>query len=289
MSFNTDKYQLIDCGDGFKLEQFGEFRLKRPCPQAVWKPFQPELWNNIDAEFERTNGEKGKWVQFPGGKKLPQTWHVQSPHGLTWLIEPNDFGNLGVFTEHWVYAPDLPHFFAGQDGESAEFYQHFSILNVFTYSGSNCVNLAQRGFPITAVDSSKTAMTHYTTNLELNQVDRKGQRLVLEDALKFMKREARREKKYAGIMIDAPSYGRGTKGEIFSIEEHLRELVTTAQDILADNGKMILTLHSPRFTPAILNTFLTQMFPKKTVSVQEIINQCQSGAGLPSGFLARIG
>jgi len=284
----SKEYQLLDCGDGFKLEQFGQYRLKRPAPQAVWKAFNPALWTNIDAEFVRTEGEKGEWKKVVGGQALPKSWEVLSPHGLLWHVEPNDFGNLGVFTEHWVYAPSLVKFFTGDDSSDVDFNKHFCVLNIFTYSGSNCVNLAKNGLLVTAVDSSKTAMSNYTTNLELNKVDREGQRLILEDALKFMKREARREKKYDAIMIDAPSYGRGTKGEIFSIEEHLRDLIDTAKEIFKPDGKMVITLHSPRFTPVILQTLLQQMFPKKKVSVSEIINPCQSGVGLPSGFLAMI-
>jgi len=285
----SDEYRLLDCGDGFKLEQFGSYKLKRPCPQAVWQPFNPALWTGIDAEFVRTVAEKGEWQSLPGGKVLPDQWSVTSPNGLEWQIEPNDFGNLGVFTEHWMYTPKLPEFFTGTADENPDFFQHFSVLNVFTYSGSNCVDLAKKGFQVTAVDSSRSAMNSYTTNLDENKVDRTGQRLVLEDALKFMLREGRREKKYDAIMIDAPSYGRGTKGEIFSIEEHLRDLITAAKTIFKPEGKMIITLHSPRFTPAILQILLQQMFSTKTVTVEEIINHCESGVGLPSGFLAMIG
>lgn len=285
----TKKYSIIDCGNQKKLEQIGEYRVIRPCPQALWEPLQPELWDkDIDSEFVREVGEKGKWKarKNPDGVKrnklgsgLPQNWIVESPDGLEWLVEPNEFGNIGIFTEHWTYAPALADWFRKPG----------PIMNIFTYSGSNCVSLVQEGFRVTAVDSSKNAMDTYVYNLGQNNLSREGQRLVLEDAYKFMQRETRRGNTYPGIMIDAPSFGRGTKGEVFKIEDDLINLLKTAKTLLAKDGKLVLTLHSPRFTPAILKIVVQQLFQGKTVTVEEILQKVQSGVELPSGFLVKVG
>lgn len=281
-------YRLLDCGDQKKVEIFGDYKLIRPCPQALWHITRPDLWENADSEFVRVEGEKGRWkpTSLPEGLKrkhagmgVPANWEIQSPDNLHWQVEPNDFGNIGVFTEHWQYAPQMPDFF--QNGRK--------ILNLFTYSGSNCVALVKAGFAVTAVDSSKSAMDTYTYNLGLNKLSREGQRLILEDAYKFIAREVRREVLYDGVMIDAPSYGRGTKGEVFKIEDDLVKLLLSCKQLLNPQGRLVLTLHSPRFTPVSLEVLCQTLFPNKNVQAQEIIQTCESGIRLPSGFLVKIG
>lgn len=275
------KYRLLDCGDGKKLEDFGGFITIRPAPQAIWHPFKPELWSQVDSEFVRTAGEKGEWQARSKKAKtatgLPEEWEVANEEGVIFEISPNFYGNLGVFTEHWSYVPDL----------AKEFDKTKPILNLFTYSGSNCVGLAKKGFKITAVDSSKSSMNFYTTNLTRNGIDRNGHKLVLEDCLKFVEREVRRGSKYASIMMDPPSYGRGTKGEVFAIEENLTKLVKACLSVLEPNGKLVLTSHSPRFTPENLRIFIESLMPGYQVTVKEILNKCESGVSLPSGMIVK--
>lgn len=270
------KYRLLDCGDYKKVEFLGEYKIIRPCPQACWEPFDKNLWKNPDVEFKRTGEEKGEYVKI-SSRTLPKDWTIENEHGIKWEINPNEFGNIGVFTEHWVYAYDLPKFFESK-----------KILNLFTYSGSSCVNLVNDDFAVTAVDSSKVALSSYTRNLELNGLSRDGQRLILEDCYKFIAREERREAKYDGIMVDAPSYGRGTKGEVFKIEEDLKKILLSCKKILSEKGRMIVTLHSPRFTPKVLEILVSQIFDTKTIETEEILNPCESGVMLPSGFLVKI-
>jgi 23S rRNA (cytosine1962-C5)-methyltransferase len=280
----SNTYHLLDCGDQKKVEQFGQYKLIRPCPQALWPITKPELWTNADSEFVRGEGEKGRWKALKTsdgalGGGFPAHWEVESPDGLKWLVEPNEFGNVGIFTEHWTYANDLIGFFPLRG----------KILNLFTYSGSNCLTLVRAGYKVTAVDSSKSAMDTYTYNLGLNNLSREGQRLILEDVYKFVAREQRRGATYDGIMIDAPSYGRGTKGEVFKIEDDLVRLLKVVKDLLAPQGKLVLTLHSPRFTPVSLEIICQQIFPNCPVEAKEIIQVCQSGMRLPSGFLVKVG
>ncbi len=269
-------YRLLDCGDKEKLEMFGQFKLVRPCPQALWPKNKPEMWSNVDSVFIRTSEEKGYWNKH--NHNIPDNWQITSANGLIWQIELNQFGNVGVFTEHWLYADNLVNFFQPKG----------KILNLFTYSGSNCVILAKNGFSITVVDSSRQALSTYNQNLQNNKISLKGQRFILEDVFKFIRREVRRNSQYDGIMVDAPSYGRGTKGEIFKIEDDLVELILTCFKLLTPKGKMILTLHSPRFTPKILEILVSQLCKGKTVEVSEIVPICESGVGLPSGFLVKV-
>ena len=281
------KYKLLDCGNQKKLEQLGDYKVIRPCPQAMWEPSDLTLWEGADSEYVQTTGESGQWKNLKpdpamkrnkAGSGLEDSWLIESPDGLTWEIEPNEYGNIGVFTEHWMYGPAL----------GDEFKKGGKILNLFTYSGSSCVSLADQGFKITAVDSSKAAMDRYTYNLELNGIKREGQKLVLEDAFKFVSREVRRGAIYDGIMVDAPSYGRGTKGEVFKIEEDLVKMLQACDQLLSKSGLMVITLHSPRFTPAILQIMMSKLFPTRKVTTSEIVPTCESGVGLPSGFLVKV-
>ncbi len=272
---SPDQYCLLDCGDKEKVELLGKWKLIRPCPQALWKKTQLEHWKNPDSIFIRTAEEKGYWQKF---SEVPDKWLVESENRLKWEIEPNQFGNVGVFTEHWLYTEDLLRLFAPKS----------KVLNLFTYSGSNCVILAKNGLQITAVDSSKQAMNTYNQNLENNNISKEGQRFILEDAFKFLAREERRGNTYDGIMVDAPSYGRGTKGEVFKIEDHLVDMLQICQKLMHDQSKLILTLHSPRFTPEILRILCSQIFADKKVETSEIVQTCKSGIGLPSGFLVKV-
>jgi 23S rRNA (cytosine1962-C5)-methyltransferase len=281
------KYKLLDCGNQKKVEQLGEYKVIRPCPQAMWEPTNLSLWEDANSEYVQTSGESGQWKNLKpdpalkrnkAGSGLEDSWLVESPDGLQWEIEPNEYGNIGIFTEHWMYAPAL----------GDQFKKGGKILNLFTYSGSNCVTLADQGYKITAVDSSKAAMDRYTYNLELNGIKREGQKLVLEDVFKFVSREVRRGAVYDGVMIDAPSYGRGTKGEVFKIEEDLVKLLQACDQLLSKTGLMVITLHSPRFTPAILQIMMSKLFPTRKVETSEIVPICESGVGLPSGFLVKV-
>jgi 23S rRNA (cytosine1962-C5)-methyltransferase len=267
-----NQYKLLDCGDGFKVEQFGKYKLIRPCPQALWKKQDFKAWDNPSAEFTRDRSEKGTWKNHV---KIPDSWEVESENGLKWKIEPNQFGNVGVFTEHWIYAPKLLELFDKKK----------KVLNLFSYTGSSCLDLVRNGYQVTVVDSSKNAMTHYTEHLSINKLSRENQRLILEDAYKFISREQRRNQVYSSIMIDAPSFGRGAKGEVFNIESDFVKLVLKTKELLAPKGKIVLTLHSPRFTVAILEYLMQDLFPQQSISVEEIINPCESRIGLPSGFL----
>jgi 23S rRNA (cytosine1962-C5)-methyltransferase len=272
------KYRLLDAGNQKKVEKLGDYKILRPCPQALWKPYNNDLWQNADFEYIKTDGEKGVWKNL-SGKKLPSSWVVTSEElGVEWRVEPNEFGNIGIFTEHWTYSKDLLGFFDKQ----------YPVLDLFSYSGSNVMYLIKNGFRITAVDSSRAAMDDFTTNLALNKFAREGHKLVLEDCQKYISREERRGKKYQNVIIDSPSFGRGTKGEVFKIEENLVKMLKTVNLLLESDGRLILTLHSPRFTPMILNILLRQIFSDKEVETSEILNPCESGVSIPSGFLVKI-
>ena len=282
MLTKNTSYKLLDCGNHKKVEIFGDYKLIRPCPQALWTPFDPQCWEGAHSEYLKTEGEKGRWKKVGAKDKknssgIPSNWQIQA-QGLEWKVEPNEFGNLGVFTEHWIYTDWLLN----------NFNPSSTVLNLFSYTGSSCIALVKNGYKVTVVDSSRAAMDDYVYNLGLNQIDRTGQRLILEDCQKFISKEQRRGKLYDSIMIDAPSFGRGSKKEVFKIEDHLKELLITCKKLLSKKGKLVLTLHSPRFTPQLLDIFVSSIFKGRQVISQEILNPCESGINLPSGFLVKV-
>jgi 23S rRNA (cytosine1962-C5)-methyltransferase len=274
------KYKLIDSGDKRKLEQVGKYKIIRPCPQAMWKPFSPELWEKYDVEFIRDSSEKGKWDwKIPKGS-IQSKWTVTNQDELIWNIEPNEFGNIGIFPEHWEYTQKILDNLKSKRSE---------ILSLFCYSGSNSLALVKAGHKLTMVDSSKVAITHLMDNVKVNELNQSLLRLIVEDAYKFASREQRRDKKYDCLLIDAPSFGRGTKGEVFSIEDGLIKLIEVSKSLIHENSILLFTLHSPRFTALGLETMFSQAFVDKKVEVSEIIVEMESSKkGLPSGYLVFI-
>ena len=264
-------YQLLDCGNQVKIERFGDYILQRPCPQALWSLSADA---EVDASFDIAQGEKGKWVG-----DIPTHWTVESPHGLQWKVEPNEYGNIGLFPEHWTYAEKLLNHFE----------KKIQVLSAFSYSGSSTVPLVNAGHRVTVVDSSKSAMNLYTKNLELNELTRDGQRLMLDDVNTFMAREKRRGSRYDGLIIDAPSYGRGIKkNQIFSIEKDFISLLELTNTLMSKQGKALITLHSPRFTPLLLEQLAADVFGN-AVEVEEIFIRSLTDRKLPSGYAIWVG
>jgi 23S rRNA (cytosine1962-C5)-methyltransferase len=258
-------YQLIDCGDQVKIERFGDYVLKRPCPQALWKL---QTKHKVNAEFRLIKGDRGEWVG-----EVPQSWKFKH-NDLTWKIDLNNYGNIGIFPEHWEYTEKLLKFFAGKE----------KVLSVFSYSGSSTVPLVQAGHQVTVVDSSKNAMTLYANNLEMNNLSRNGQRLMLDDAITFMEREERRKVTYDALIIDSPSYGRGIqKNQIFNIEENFIHLLYMTKKLRAPKSKALITLHSPRYTPLLLQQLAQEVMGTR-VTVEETFIESFTERMLPSGY-----
>ncbi|MEN9654535.1 MAG: hypothetical protein RL235_647, partial [Chlamydiota bacterium] len=194
-------YELIDSGDGLKWEKFGPYLLERPCPQAIWRPRLRDLC--ADAVFNREE----RW-RF--AKRLPDVWEM-TLEGVVLKVALTDFGHVGAFPEHatlwpWMHKRIRP---------EAE------ILNLFAYSGGATLYAARLGAAVCHVDASKGMVDWARDNARRNGLDKAKIRWIVDDAVKFLKREAKRGKMYDGIILDPPTFGRGNKGEVFKIEETL--------------------------------------------------------------------
>ncbi len=261
------KYQLLDSGHGQKWEQFGEYTLQRPCPQAVWKPL---LQVNADAIFTREE----KW-DF--SKKLPKTW-MATHGGVQFKIAPTDFGHLGLFPEH----ADL------WEGMRPLIQKGSRILNLFAYSGGVTLAAAQEGAEVCHLDASKGMVDWARENATLNRLAQAPIRWIVDDALKFLKREKKRQSFYDGIVLDPPTFGRGSQGEVFKIERDILPLLELCSELLSQKPLFfIFSCHTPGFTPLVLRHLLGQALPKGHIEVGEMALHTAGALSIPSGSFAR--
>ena len=265
-------YQLLDSGSGLKLERFNEYTLMRPCPQAVWRPEKPELWEKADASFSRDNGNK--WTFR---KKLPKEW-ISTICGVDFKISPTDFGHLGAFPEH----ADLWEWMRGKIDKEDK------ILNLFAYSGGVTLAAAQEGAQVCHLDASKGMVDWARENAKLNRLEKAPIRWIVDDAIKFLNREVKRGSKYEGIILDPPTFGRGAKGEIFKIEEEILPLLRLCSQLLSDRPLFILfSCHTPGFTPIVMGHLMKQTMNRGHVETGEMILHSPGALSIPSGSFAR--
>ncbi|MDO4585019.1 MAG: class I SAM-dependent methyltransferase [Planctomycetia bacterium] len=261
-------YELLDFGNGRKLERFGSFLLDRPSPSA--ESFVPSLprsrWQEADARFVRQKGLRGTW-QFR--RPIPETWNWRTPY-FTMELKPTDVGHLGIFPEQrknweWLYR---------QTEQSLRSGQPFRVLNLFGYTGGSSLAVAaafrkggitvehRDSYSITHLDAAANVVQWARRNATLSQCSEVPIRWIAEDAVKFVRREERRGKTYEGIILDPPSYGHGKKGEVWRLEYDLPILLTCCAGLLKPSPRFVLlTVHSPGYPASRLVEILRQHFP----------------------------
>jgi 23S rRNA (cytosine1962-C5)-methyltransferase len=215
------EYELLDSGDGMKLERWGDIILARPETQALWKKLKPEKWNDAHALFEWHEG-KGSW-KFK--KDVLDSWNLKW-NDVSFKVRPTSFKHTGVFPEQ---APNWEWIL-----ERLGTLEKPNVLNLFGYTGIASVVAAKHGAFVTHVDASKQSLDWAHENARLSGLSEDSIRYMFDDALAFAKREVRRGSKYQGIILDPPAFGRGAKGEVWKVEEQLQELIETTKELLAE-------------------------------------------------------
>ncbi len=259
-------YELLDSGNGEKLERFGDYTLIRPSPQALWKPQEPKLWKTANATFKRGKPWKG----------IPKSWTLKYKT-LTFKIVPTDFGHLGLFPEHaehwsWMETKLKP---------------HSEVLNLFAYSGAATLFLAKKGHAVCHLDAAKGMIDWGRENATLNKLEKAPVRWIVDDALKFLRREINRERKYDAILLDPPSFGRGAQGQVFKIEQDILPLLELCKQVLKPTPAFVLlSCHTPGLTPKVLHHLLAQTFPNLVIESGEMTLSSKNYP-LPSGCYAR--
>jgi 23S rRNA (cytosine1962-C5)-methyltransferase len=250
-------YELIDSGGFEKLEQFGSFCVRRPEPQAVWgKSLSEGIWvSKTDAYFKKEKGssEKGFWdIQ----KKTPEKWFINYKSdllNLNFKISLSSFKHVGIFPEqasNWEFlAENIPKL----KNDKPKF------LNLFAYTGGASLVCRQMGADVTHVDSVKPVLSWARENMEMSNLD--SIRWMAEDALKFVKREARRGNFYQGILLDPPAYGRGPDGEKWVLEEHIDDMLKSVKEILDPKEHILLTnVYSLGFSTLVVENLMNGLF-----------------------------
>lgn len=276
-------YALLDSGKGRKLEQFGQFVLSRPCSQAVWTPLLSEQsWRKADAVFLREGDTK--WTFH--NPKTNGIWTIDVA-GITFKISPTDFGHLGIFPEQKVFWEWIQKVIRKAKEKRSE----IQVLNLFAYSGGSTLAAAKAGAHVCHLDASKGMVTWARENAALNDLTEAPIRWIVEDVGKFLQRELRRGRRYDAIILDPPSFGRGSQGEIFKIEEHLTDLLKHCRALLSDHPLFVLfSCHTPGFSPIVMGHLLSQMMHGCNGKMDEgemILTGEKSVLSLPSGTFAR--
>lgn len=253
------EYELLDSGDGRKLERFGDVVLSRPCDQAFWEKQSPEAWTTAAASFDRERG----W-QSRGGAELPASWIV-TINDITMMLKPTPAGHVGVFPEtrmlwDWI-----------SDTLSASDEAGSSALNLFAHSGGATLAAARTGCTVCHVDSSKSMVTRARENASLNQLDAAPIRWIVEDVGKFLGREIRRGRSYDAIMLDPPSFGHGTKGEQYRIDRDLASTLEQCRALLTDNPRFVLlTSHTLGVTTVLLESLMSEVLRRGVITSGEM-------------------
>ena len=248
-------YRMIDSAGGEKLEYWGKYLLRRPDPQAVWSlRSEHTLWEKCDAHYHRSSSGGGKW-QFIN-KKIPERWQVRY-RDLTFNIKPMGFKHTGLFPEqavNWDWFSELI--------KNAK--RPIKVLNLFAYTGGATVAALAAGAEVCHVDASKGMVTWAKENVVSSGLEDKPVRYIVDDVVKFVKREFRRGKKYDAIIMDPPSYGRGPGGEVWKIEDELYPLIEECMNILSDKPLFFLiNSYTTGLSAQILKNILTMTMQKK--------------------------
>jgi len=256
-------YELLDSGNFEKLERFGLYTLARPEPQAIWdKSLSDQEWQRLaHATFrrDRQSPERGDWQTVPG-MRVP--WMVdfkQQGLDLRFKLALTTFKHVGIFPEqatNWTYIHEHVQALRNNGLERPR------VLNLFAYTGGASLAARQAGADVTHVDAVKQVISWSRENMESSNLE--NIRWVVEDALKFVRREARRGNTYNGIILDPPAYGRGPEGEKWVLEEHLNTLLQSCADLLdRTNFFFIINLYSLGFSALILENLIQQHFGKQ--------------------------
>lgn len=282
-------YALLDSGDGLKLERFGKYTFVRPEAQAMWaRALSPAEWSNVHAVFQPTAEESGgHWIPK---KKMEEKWALSYPLSngtdLRFWTMTTPGRHLGVFPEvaaHWDFMADSIKR-AGLHPEHSR-RDPVKVLNLFGYTGLASLAAAAAGAHVTHVDASKKSVAWARENQSLSKLDDKPIRWIVDDAVKYVEREARRGSKYDGIILDPPKFGRGPKGEVWEVYKSLPSLLAACRAILSDDPLFLaVTVYAVRASAIHVAQVVDEMMSdfKGSLDAGELVTREQSANRLLS-------
>ena len=268
-------YKLLDCGEYEKLEQVGEFIIRRPAPQANWKrKLSTEIWQNYSARYKP---KQAKWI-ITTDKKLPD--FVFNDISINLKLSPN--GQIGIFPEqmvNWQWVQDIV--------ENSN--RDLNILNGFAYTGAATLTVSTPTTNVTHIDAASSSVNWAKHNAKLSGMENPKIRWIVDDIRTFIKREQNRGVRYDGIILDPPAFGRSKKG-IWKISKDLPELMSYLNDLLSDTPDfIILSCHDKDFGKPELKKQLMQLNNLKNGRIEtiDLVIKSEQGNDLPAGKCAR--
>lgn len=280
------EYEVLDASGGEKLERWGDYTLLRPDPQVIWNTEKklPE-WRKLNAHYHRSNKGGGDWEFFD----LPQKWDIHYKD-LTFHLQPFSFKHTGLFPEqatNWDWFRNKI-----EEAKKANPDREIKVLNLFAYTGGATVAAAKGGAAVTHVDASKGMVTWAKENAASSGLAEAPIRYIVDDCVKFVEREIRRENFYDAVIMDPPSYGRGPKGEIWKIEESIHDFVKLCTKVLKPEPLFFLiNSYTTGLQPAVLSyllgTELVTKFGGRVQSEEIGLPVKSNGLVLPCGASGR--
>jgi 23S rRNA (cytosine1962-C5)-methyltransferase len=284
-------YALIDCGDGMKQERWGEYTLVRPDPQIIWPRHapagtrSPRPWENWDGFYHRSEKGGGRW-EFR--RALPEFWTIRyQPLALTFKIHPTSFKHTGLFPEqavNWEW-------FSAKIAAARTARQEVNVLNLFGYTGAATVAAAKAGATVCHVDAADGMVKWCRENAALSGLADAPIRYLVDDCLKFARRELRRNRKYDAVIMDPPTYGRGSTGEMWRLEDNLWELLEACRALLSERPLFVLiNAYTARLSPTVVANLLAELMSDRggSITAGEVGLPIRSdGKVLPCGIYGR--
>ena len=277
-------YELLDSGEGEKLERFGKYTLARPDPEALWeKRLSKKIWDDADARFER-RGASGSWKTKNG---FPKNWNIEFG-GLTLELRPTSFKHVGLFPEqlsHWKWLSEKLTPNTKNQTPAPK------VLNLFAYTGGATLSALKTGAEVTHVDSSKVAIEWARKNAELSGLVDAPVRWIEDDVLKFLRREVKRGNKYDVVIMDPPAFGHGSGKTLWKIEKDFYELFNLVEQVLSENPvAVIVNGYTAGYSPLTLENNAKRLLEKyggSTDCGELAISETDSDRLLPAGVFAR--
>lgn len=273
-------YEFLDAGNDTRLERFGDYTFDRPSPVALWRRERPELWSAAAGAYHRGSSGGGHWTFT---RHLPAGWPIRWDD-FVFHIKPTGFGHMGLFPEHtchWEWVRREVRRGAGP----------CRVLHLFAYTGAMTLLAAQAGAEVCHVDAVPDINDWARRNAEASGLSKAPVRWISDDVTKFCARENRRNRKYEGIILDPPSYGKGPGGEKWILEEHLMGLLDLLLPLMSSEPRFVLfTCHTLGFSPALMKNLLVpwvERFGGRIEAGTMTLANAACKRVLPTGFYAR--
>lgn len=273
---NWKDYVVLATGDGYKLEKWKDVTLLRPDPQVIWRgKIDFTDFREVDARYLRSEKGGGKWEYF---KKIPDEW-VIGYKNLKFKVKPMGFKHTGLFPEQAANWDKMTDLIKGAN-------RPISALNLFAYTGGATCAMLSAGASCCHVDASRGMVERAGENVRLSELQDKPVRYIIDDCVKFVKREIKRGRRYDAVVMDPPSYGRGPNGEMWKIEDQLYDLVKLCSEVLSDNPLFFLiNSYTTGLQPQVLDNILTLTVKQNRgrVEAYEVGLPTDEGIALPCG------